>query len=167
MRKHEWEAVADAIEQATPQGLEATAKAATKAAYAALQSRPGEGEKIAQSLWVVAVKDVGLFGPFGTEAEAYTALQGKVPEFIDDEGAGQMHKEGLVPTLGGQATVLPMVGPLAMSERLDRQDRKARLFAEHRCETCEHPEAKHGIRVGSDACFIPGCKCRKVKPIKL
>lgn len=168
IRKHEWQAVADAIEQATPEGLEATAKAATKAAFAALQSRPGEGEKLPQALWVVATSNRIIYGPFGTELEAHAALgSGAIPDFFDDEVAAQEYKDGLIPTLGGQAIVLPMIGPLAMSGRLDRQDRKARLFAEHRCETCEHKLARHGVRVGTDACFAPGCKCKKSKEIKL
>ena len=167
-RAHEWQAVAEAIEEATPKGLEAAAKAATKTAYAALQSRPGEGEKLAQGLWVVATEGLNLYGPFGTENEAHAALAGgEVPSYIDDEGIVQLRKDGLVPTLGGKAVVLPLIGPLAMADRLDRQDRKARLFTEHRCATCEHKLAKHGTSAGTEACSIPGCSCKKPKKLTL
>lgn len=166
-RKHEIEAVMTAIEK--EKSLEDVAKTATKAAFAALQSRPAEKEKLAQALWVVAVTNTKtLYGPFGTEAEAYAALEaGKVPDFVDDEGVKATLSDGLVPSLGGEAVVLPLIGPLAMAQRLDRQDRSARLHAEHRCAACEHQLAKHSIRPGSDACSIPGCRCSKPKEIKL
>lgn len=166
-RASEVKAVAEAIENA--QSLEEVAKKATAAAYTALQSRPGPGEKLRdKGLWVVVTKGGFVYGPFGTENEAYKALEaGKIPNFFDDEGIAAVRKDGLVPALGGRAAVLPMRGPLSAAEQAIESDRKTKLFSEHRCSACEHKLAKHGATAGTEACTIPGCKCKAPKPIKL
>lgn len=144
--------------------LEAVSKAALKASYAALQSRPAPGEKLDKALWVVATSDRQLFGPFGTFAEAEKAVKnGKIPNL--EAGAERVREEGYVPA--AQSQILPMTGPLAMAERGIEFDREARLFANHLCATCEHPSAKHNTQNRNAGCSIQGCGCAKDKPITL
>lgn len=161
-RKSEVELVKEAIKAATPDGLDAAAKAALKAAYAAFQSRPAPGEKLQKGLWVVATSEGLLFGPFSTEAEATKAVEnGKIPDL--EALAGRAREEGYVPTR--EAHILPMTGPIAMAEKAIQKDREARQFALHLCAACDHPTSKHSHHDGT--CIIPGCGCKKPKPVTL
>lgn len=161
-RKAEVEAVTAAIE--AEDSLEGVAKAALKASYAALQSRPAPGEKLDKALWVVVAEGPLLYGPFGTYGEAAKAVQnGKIPNL--ERAADRLREEGLVPAR--QAMILPMTGPLAMAEKGIAIDREARLFSGHLCDTCEHRLAKHNIAVRNPGCSVSGCECQKAKPITL
>lgn len=161
-RKAEVEAVSVAIE--AEDSLEGVSKAALKAAYAALQSRPAPGEKLDKALWVVVAEGPLLYGPFGTHGEAVKAVEnGKIPNL--ERAADRVREEGLAPAR--QAMILPMTGPLAMAEKGITIDREARLFASHLCDTCEHRLVKHNIAARNPGCSISGCECQKAKPITL
>lgn len=152
--------MADAIEKATPKGLEAVAKAALKTAYAALQERPGPGEKLDKGLWVVATSDRLLYGPFGTYNEAEKAiLNAKIPNL--EVGAERASEEGLV--AGSDVGIYPLRGPLSMAKKAEEYDREARLFSNHLCVNCEQKSAKHDPKTG--AC--PGGAGTKLKKITL
>lgn len=161
-RASEVAAVAEAIED--QDSLEAVAKAALKASYAALQSRPAPGEKLEKGLWVVVIEGPLLYGPFGTYNEALKAVgNGKIPNY--ERTAERLREEGLAPA--SEAMILPMRGPLAMAEKAIEYDREARLYSNHLCVNCEHGLAKHGVRSNTGACSIAGCECKKAKPITL
>lgn len=161
-RASEVAAVAEAIED--QDSLEAVAKMALKASYAALQSRPAPGEKLEKGLWVVVIEGPLLYGPFGTYNEAAKAVQnGKIPNY--ERTAERLREEGLVPT--AEAMILPMKGPLAMAEKAISFDREARIFSNHLCSTCEHRLVKHGVNSNTGACSIAGCDCKRAKPITL
>ena len=155
-RKDEWPEVADAIEKATPQGLEAAAKAALKASFTVLQKR---------HLWAVATDAQIVYGPWASETDAYNALAaGQVEGFVDEEGIKALRKEdkSAIPSLGGKALVLRLTGPLALAEQVEHHDRKARIVAEHLCSKCEHKKAVHGLNGRSTACSVTGCTCKAV-----
>lgn len=161
-RKAEVESVADAIEKATPDGLQAAAKAAIKAAYAALQERPGAGEKLDKGLWVVVVEGPRLYGPFGTYNEAEKALaNSKIPNF--EVNAERIKEDGLAVATGGTAMILPLMGPLAMARKAIEFDREARLFSNHLCLNCEQKSGKHNPK--TSAC--PNGAGTKLKQITL
>lgn len=155
-RKDEWPEVADAIEKATPDGLEAAAKAALKASFTVLQKR---------HLWAIATDAQIIYAPFASEIDAYNALAGgQVEGFVDEEGIKELRKEDktAIPTLGGKAMVLRITGPLALADQLDHHDRKARIISEHLCPKCEHKKQAHGLNGRSTACSIQGCSCKAV-----
>lgn len=159
-RKTEVAAVMDAIEEAT--SLEDTAKRALKASYAALQQRPGEGEKLEKGLWVVVVEGPRIYGPFGTYNEAEKAIKNsKIPNF--EVNAERLEEDGLVVASSGKAMILPMMGPLAMARKAVEFDREARLFSNHLCSNCEQPHGKHDLK--SSLC--PDRSGRKLKPITI
>jgi len=142
--------------------LEGVAKAATKAAFAALQERPGPGEKLDKGLWVVATSDRLLYGPFGTYNEASKAVaNGKIPNL--EKNLERIGEDGFI--AASDVAILPLRGPLSMAREGAEFDREARLFSNHLCSTCEHPNAKHSHH--NDACTIAGCSCKKLKEIKL
>lgn len=155
-RKDEWPEVADAIEKATPDGLEAAAKAALKASFKVLQKR---------NLWAIATDAQILYAPFASEVDAYNALAGgEIEGFVDEEGIKDLRKadKSAIPTLGGKAMVLRLTGPLALAEQLDHHDRKAHIISEHLCPKCEHKKTEHGVNGRSTACSIHGCTCKAV-----
>lgn len=161
-RRHEVEAVMDAIEKAT--SLEETAKLALKASYAALQERPAPDEKLEKGLWVVATSDRLLYGPFGTYNEAEKAvINGKIPNL--EKGLERAGEDGYIPAT--DVTILPLRGPLSMAKKAAEFDREARLFAGHLCSNCEHRAARHGATAGSVACTEYGCTCKKLKEVTL
>lgn len=144
--------------------LEAVAKAALKASFAALQERPGEGEKLDKGLWVVATSDRLLYGPFGTAKEAERAVaNGKIPNL--EKNLDRIGEDGFISAR--DVAILPLRGPLSMAREGAEFDREARLFSNHLCSTCEHPSAKHGIVARNPGCSIAGCSCAKDKPITL
>lgn len=156
VRKDEWPEVADAIEKATPDGLEAAAKAALKASFKVLQKR---------HLWAIATDAQIVYGPWASETDAYNALAaGQIEGFVDEEGIKALRKEdkSAIPTLGGKAVVLRLTGPLALAERMDHHDRKAHIVSEHLCPKCEHKKAVHGLSGRTTACSIQGCSCKAV-----
>ena len=144
--------------------LEAVAKSAIRASYAALQERPGPGEKLDKGLWVVATSDRLLYGPFGTIREAEKAVaNGKIPNL--EKNLDRIGEDGFI--AARDVAILPLRGPLSMAREAAEYDREARLFSNHLCSTCEHPSAKHGIVARNPGCSIAGCSCKKLKEIKL
>lgn len=159
-RKQEVTTVMEAIEDAT--SLEDTAKRALKASYAALQQRPGPGEKLDKGLWAVVVEGPRLYGPFGTHNEAERALMnGKIPNF--EMNAERLEEDGLVAGTGERAMILPMMGSLAMAKKAVEFDREARLFSNHLCSNCERPQGEHDMK--SSRC--PDGSGNKLKTITL
>ncbi len=154
-RKEEVQGVADAIEAATPKGLDAAAKAAIKEAFAALQRR---------RLWVIATDAHLLYGPYASQADAYNALAGKkVPGFEDKEDIKAIRKEKGIPSLGGKAAVLAMSGPLALENTQEEVDLEAHRVANRLCATCDHKLLAHGVHRNSVGCSVYGCTCPSPK----
>lgn len=162
-RKSEVATVMEAIEKETT--LEGVAKAAIKASYAALQERPGPGEKLDKGLWVVATSDRLLYGPFGTYNEATKAvINGKIPNMEDGIQRTETledGKEGYV--AAADVAILPLRGPLSMAREASEFDREARIFSNHLCVHCEQAVNKHDTK--TNAC--PGGAGTKLKQLTL
>lgn len=154
-RKPEVEEVAEAIKAATSDGLDAAAKASIKASFTILQRR---------QLWIIATDAHLIYGPYESEAAAYNALAGgKVPDFEDEEGIKAIRKEKEIPTLGGRAIVLPIIGPLALAEGIAEKDAAAFNTSNHLCVTCGHKLLAHGLKRSSNGCSVRGCTCSSPK----
>lgn len=157
-RKSEVATVMEAIEKETT--LEGVAKAAIKASYAALQERPGPGEKLDKGLWVVATSDRLLFGPFGTAAEAQRAVaNGKIPNL--EKNLDRIGEDGFI--AARDVAILPLRGPLSMAREASEFDREARIFSNHLCVHCEQAVNKHDTK--TSAC--PGGVGTKLKQLTL
>lgn len=140
--------------------LEGVAKAAIKRSFAALQERPGPGEKLDKGLWVVATSDRLLYGPFGTHAEAAKAVtNGKIPNL--EKNLDRIGEDGFI--AAQDVAILPLRGPLSMAQKAEEYDREARLFSNHLCVHCELPVARHDVK--TNAC--PDGSGQKLKQLTL
>lgn len=140
--------------------LESTAKLAIKASYAALQERPGPGEKLNKGLWVVATSDRLLYGPFGTIREAEKAVaNGKIPNL--EKNLEHIGEDGFI--AARDVAILPLRGPLSMAREAAEYDREARIFSNHLCVHCEQPAGKHDAK--NNLC--PDRSGQKLKQITL
>lgn len=132
-RKDEVEAMMEAIRDG--EDLEEVAKIALATGFALMQRR---------NLWAVATDARLVYGVYAYESDARKAMDS-------------------MPTAGGQAAVIPLVGALAAEERWEESDLQAHRTAHRLCANCDHSLAGHGLTNRSSGCSVYGCRCSAPK----